>query len=406
MEGGAGVDGGDSNARRPIPEAMVGKEKDGGRQGPVQGNPSSTLAGGGRGPFPSRQPDRAPSGADAPLFSHPEKVREAASRFFFRDIHPRLFIGTASDRYGGWSHQIYTPERYEGRIRQRVQRVGGTSFTSQVLPVDSVREYFEHFSVLELDFTFYSPLADPQGRPTRTHRTLEEYAEHLPEGARVLLKVPQLVTARRMWRGRSFRENPSYLNAELFTQGFYQPALDLLGDKIRGFLFEQEYQKKAERPHPGAFALELDRFFSAVPRDTRYHLELRTEALLTPEVFGVLAKHGVEGVLSHWTWLPPLLVQFQKRNRHFLSKSGNLILRLMTPRGVRYEEAYAKAHPFDRLVPGMALPRMFEETAAIVRTALDREKTVYVVINNRAGGNAPLLARQLVFTLLKGTGEE
>ncbi|SMC26575.1 Uncharacterized conserved protein YecE, DUF72 family [Desulfacinum hydrothermale DSM 13146] len=337
------------------------------------------------------------------LFCQPEAARKAISRFVFRHLHPQLFIGTASDRYGGWIHQIYTPERYEGRIRQRTQRVGGTSFKSLVLPVESVREYFEHFGVLELDFTFYSPLWDPEGRPTRTYRTLREYAQHLPEDARVLLKVPQKVTARRLWQGRSFRVNPTYLNPALFTKGFYEPAVELLGDRIRGFIFEQEYQKKAERPDPNAFALELDRFFGTVPPETRYHLELRTEALHTPEVFRVLAKHRVESVLSHWTWLPPLMVQFRKRNQQFTGGSDALVIRLMTPRGMRYEDAYAKAHPFDRLVPGMALPRMFEETAAIATTGLKRHKTVYVVINNRAGGNAPLLARQLAFTFLKQT---
>jgi uncharacterized protein YecE (DUF72 family) len=31
----------------------------------------------------------------------------------------------------------------------------GKTFIEEVLPVDSVQEYFEHFPVLEIDFTFY-----------------------------------------------------------------------------------------------------------------------------------------------------------------------------------------------------------------------------------------------------------
>ncbi len=31
-------------------------------------------------------------------------------------------------------------------------------------------------------------------------------------------------------------------------------------------------------------------------------------------------------------------------------------MRLMTPHGMRYEEAYARAFPFDRLVDGLASP--------------------------------------------------
>ena len=31
-------------------------------------------------------------------------------QFGFRDIHPNVFIGTASDRYAGWMEQIYRDE--------------------------------------------------------------------------------------------------------------------------------------------------------------------------------------------------------------------------------------------------------------------------------------------------------
>ena len=87
--------------------------------------------------------------------------------FHFRGLHPHIFIGTASDRYAGWIGQIYSAEKYRGRITRRSHRVGGKVFREEVLPVDSVREYFEHFSVLELDYTFYRPLLTPEENPPR-----------------------------------------------------------------------------------------------------------------------------------------------------------------------------------------------------------------------------------------------
>ena len=36
--------------------------------------------------------------------------------FHFRNLHPQIFIGTASDRYAGWIGQIYSADKYEGRI--------------------------------------------------------------------------------------------------------------------------------------------------------------------------------------------------------------------------------------------------------------------------------------------------
>jgi hypothetical protein len=40
-------------------------------------------------------------------------------QFKFLNLHPQLFIDTASDRYAGWLGQIYTPEKYQGRITRR-----------------------------------------------------------------------------------------------------------------------------------------------------------------------------------------------------------------------------------------------------------------------------------------------
>ena len=87
----------------------------------------------------------------------------------FRNIHPDIRIGTASDRYAGWIGQIYTPGKYVTTVRNH--RVGKRSFKEEVLPVESVVEYFEHFSLLEIDFTFYRPLLNKKLEPTTKTRS-------------------------------------------------------------------------------------------------------------------------------------------------------------------------------------------------------------------------------------------
>jgi hypothetical protein len=64
----------------------------------------------------------------------------------------------------------------------------------------------------------------------------------------------------------------------------------------------------------------------------------------------------------------------------------------MTPLGMRYEDAYAKAYPFDKLVEGMLHPEMVLETVEIVKGAVETGLMVNLFINNRAGGNAPLIS--------------
>ncbi len=320
----------------------------------------------------------------------------------FRGLHPRLWLGTASDRYAGWLGQIYPAEEWGHRVTQRPKRLGSRTFTEGVLPTASAAAYFEHFPTLELDFPFYRPLLDPGGGPSPSHRALAAYLPHLGPGDRLLLKAPQAVFARRIRRGSRFEANPNYLDARAFTERFWQPANDLLGDALAGVIFEQEYHRAADRPAPEAVAAELDAFFGALPPDPRYHVELRTDATLAPPVLDALADRGVGQVLSHWTWLPPLRTQFQRADRQVLNRGGHLVVRLMTPRGVRYEDAYARAHPFDRPVPGMMDPTMVADAAAIAREVVDRGQEVFVIANNRAGGNAPSVARAVAEAFLAG----
>jgi hypothetical protein len=63
---------------------------------------------------------------------------------------------------------------------------------------------------------------------------------------------------------------------------------------------------------------------------------------------------------------------------------------------MRYEDAYAKAYPFDKMVDGMMQDEMVMEAIAINKVAAEKATTMDVIINNRAGGNAPLIAREFV----------
>lgn len=321
--------------------------------------------------------------------------------FYFRDLHPDVFMGTASDRYVGWVGQIYSFRRYADRITRRSNRVGGKSFVEEVLPVESVKEYFQHFRVLELDFTFYGLPLDSEGKPSQNLHVLHVYSQHLKDADRVILKVPQVIFARKLRRKSEYIENPLYLNSQAFIDQFYHPVLGQLAPWLSGLIFEQEYQRKQDRPSIKAYAEELDAFFEAIPKDGRYHVELRTDSFLRRPVFEALEKHGVGQVLSHWTWLPPLSRQFSLSGGKFLNAGNQCIIRLMTPRGMRYEEAYARAHPFDRMVDGMLDMRMVDETAKLMHSAIDHRTQVNVIINNRAGGNAPIIAQHVAREFLR-----
>ena len=311
-------------------------------------------------------------------------------------------MGTASDRYKGWIGQIYSGRLYEERINRRSKKIRGKTFVEEVLPVESVREYFRHFSILELDFTFYRPLLDEEGKATQNMHVLRKYTQYLNKDDRLILKVPQTVFAKKIWHRGSYVENENYLNPGTFTRQFYEPALGVSAAWLKGFIFEQEYQRKQDRSSSGTLAKELDNFFSSIPKDTRYHVEIRTESLLSKPVFTVLERHGIGQILSHWTWLPQLSRQFAMSGKKFMNRGKEGIIRLLTPRGMRYEDAYAKAHPFSSLVDGMMDPQMVDQTVEIMKAAIEDDVRINVVVNNRAGGNAPIIAQKIAKQFLAG----
>ena len=56
-----------------------------------------------------------------------------AGTFLFRNLHPSILIGTASDRYAGWIGQIYSEGGYEKGITRRSHKVGDKTFNEETL---------------------------------------------------------------------------------------------------------------------------------------------------------------------------------------------------------------------------------------------------------------------------------
>ena len=79
----------------------------------------------------------------------------------------------------------------------------------------------------------------------------------------------------------------------------------------------------------------------------------------------------------------------------FFSSGKQLVIRLMTPLRMSYEDSYAKAFPFDKMVSGMLDSELIEDTVKIVNEAIKDKIQANLIINNRAGGNAPLIAQKI-----------
>jgi hypothetical protein len=100
----------------------------------------------------------------------------------------------------------------------------------------------------------------------------------------------------------------------------------------------------------------------------------------------------VAHVLNHWTAMPPLHEQFSRLGKCF--PASLVVFRLLTPRGLPYEQAVARYSPYDRIVEPQ--PRMRRETASLLAVAISEGRTPYILVNNRCEGNAPLTLQALV----------
>ena len=338
--------------------------------------------------------------------------RAALARYDFRAIHPNLAFGTASDRYAAWIGQVY-PERWRSEVQTRKKKLGRETFEERHLPIASVADYFAHFSVLEIDFTFYRPLLEDDASPGSNYFVLQNYAEHAPAEARFLLKAPQAFAARTLRRGGRggprYEENPTYLDADGFARQFLEPAADLLGERLRGVIFEQEYTRVAESPEPGAFVAALDRFFRDVPREVQVHLEVRSPHLIVPAYVDWLEERGLGFVFSHWQYLPSIKEQWERVGGRFTAADGSVVLRLLNPRGMSYAAAFEAAYPFEGPAEALAgtpqALQMIDETTALAYRALEAGRTLHVIANNRAWGNSPDLAAAVAARFLDFAAE-
>ena len=67
----------------------------------------------------------------------------------------------------------------------------------------------------------------------------------------------------------------------------------------------------------------------------------------------------------------------------------------MTPLRMSYEDSYARAYPFDKMVDGMMNAEMIDDAVEIILERIRQRKRMRLIINNRAGGNAPMIAQQI-----------
>jgi uncharacterized protein YecE (DUF72 family) len=280
-------------------------------------------------------------------------------------IPEEIHFGTSTWTYPGWKGLVYSRD------------YPATGATAEMLA-----EYarFPLFSTVGIDSSFYRPPDE---------KLLARWAEALPEGFRCVSKVWDRITvhthAKAREKAKAGQENPDFLNPELFEEAVIEPYRRAFAGHIGPFVLE--FQTIQKRTGIGAqeFADRLDAFFSALPRDVPYAVELRNEEFLTPPYFAVLREHGVAHVFNSWTRMPPIGTQLDLPGA---IGAPFIVARALLRPGRYYAEAVDAFAPYDRIRD--ANPELRADLVRLIETAMATRIPAYLIVNNRAEGSAPL----------------
>ena len=295
-------------------------------------------------------------------------------------LSPLVRFGSSTWTYEGWQGQVY------------LKQYAKTTFARECLG-----EYCQYlyngepcFRTVGNDATFYRP---------PTPNQLRKYLNQIPEDFEMCFKVWEEITIQSYakqprYGSKAGQLNPNFLDAKLFNDLVPTPYRDAKFEPHAGpFLFEfQRHGMSSEE-----FCSRLDTFFSQLPKDFMYAVEIRNAGLIGADYRQVLERHGVAHVYNHWSYMPPLNEQHQ-RMEHFTAPFT--VLRLLTTLKMSYEAAKKRAEPYSQIVE--ELPQMRRDTVGLVKKAMEEKQRAYVIVNNRSEGNAPLTIQALMAALQPG----
>ena len=214
-------------------------------------------------------------------------------------LSPLIRFGTSTWTYEGWQGQVYH------------KQYAKTSFARECLG-----EYCQYlynsqplFRTVGNDSTFYRP---------PTPNQLRNYLKRIPEDSEMCFKVWEEQTipayARQPCYGlKAGQPNARFLDAQAFKDLILMPYREAKFEPHTGpFIFEFQRHGMSE----AEFCSRLDGFFSQLPKDFRYAVEIRNAGILGTEYRKVLETHGVAHVYNHLSYMPSLSEQHRKVGVH------------------------------------------------------------------------------------------
>jgi uncharacterized protein YecE (DUF72 family) len=311
-----------------------------------------------------------------PLFDSPAFDRPALAERLSALAAEKVLIGASSWKYEGWLGQVYARERYLERGR----------FSKRRFETECLREYAETFPIVCGDFAFYQ-FPEPEFWRRLFAQT--------PPGFQFAFKVPEQITcklfpAHPRYGATAGRENESFLDAGLLKQMFLRPLWPY-HRQVAVLIFEfGAFSRRSFSALP-EFLDRLDPFLAALPPEFRYAVEIRNPDYLAPEYFRSLRARRVAHVFNAWSKMPELASQIALPDS---VTAEFTVCRALLRRGRSYQEAVDKFAPYTETQDPN--PQARQSMRLLIGRARENRQFLFLFVNNRLEGNAPLTVLSLV----------
>ena len=329
---------------------------------------------------------RRPPG-QLPLFADVDAVDpvaiDAETRRLAAVLPGRIRLGTSSWSFPGWTGIVYAARDGRPDTEQRLARHGLAAYAAHPL-----------LRTVSLDRTFYAPL---------TAADFAAYATQVPDDFRFVVKAPAAFTdavIRRPGSAEPARDNPTFLDAATAAATFVRPAVAGLGDRAGPLVFQFPPLGRRLLADVPRLLDRLAAFAAALPRGPLVAFEVRDPELATPAFAAALRDTGAVPCLAIHARMPPAAAQAAAFGLDRPDCPGPLVARWNLHGGRDYEGAKARYAPFDRLVEEDVPTRA--ALASLAVRAADAGRDVFITINNKAEGSAPLSAFALARRIAAG----
>jgi uncharacterized protein YecE (DUF72 family) len=300
---------------------------------------------------------------------------EAELKQLGAQLPAEIHLGTSSWSFPGWAGIVYDKPASESTLSKK----GLAAYAAHPL-----------MRTVSIDRSFYSPLSQAE---------YLSYANQVPEHFRFIVKAPAFITdeLRRDETGKGIEMNPRFLDAEAAVAEFVKPAISGLGEKAGPLVFQFSPLSRRTLTDVPAFIQRLHAFLSEVQQRCAgfsvaplLAVEVRNGELLTRAFADTLKDAGVRYCLGVHARMPTPEQQLPLLRALW---PGALIVRWNLHAGLRYDEARAQYEPFNRLIDED--PESRAVLAKVAAATALAGQAVYISINNKAEGSAPLSVLKL-----------